>query len=200
MSNDGSNKSPAGSCPPKKATVHLDLAKLALARAKANQPAAPAAGSSPPPAGGFKPLPAALPPASLGAVLHGLLREHGARVYEDRRLFRSFMADGLGSRMSEHQLAVNTMALLVEEGLPGRIVAAKPDKFPELLQHEAASLARLHGIRPEVAGEAVRCWAAALRPELAARTAPAPSPVVPPHHLRARRIHRIRGRGDTRSQ
>ena len=181
MANDGSKKFPAGSSLPKKATVHLDPAKLALARANANRPAVLAPPGSPPPApaASFKLQPAALPPGSLEAVMHALLLEHGARVYEDRRLFRSFMADGLGSRMSEHQLAVNTMVLLVEEGLPARMVATKPDNFPDLLQHEAARLARQHGIRPEVASEAVRCWAAALRPELAARPAPARLTVVP---------------------
>ena len=139
MANDGSNKPPAGSSPPRKATVYLDPAKVPLPRPKANQ--APIARPPPPPAS-FKPRPAVLPPGSLEAVLHALLREHGARVYENRSLFRSFMADGLGSRMSEHQLAVNTMALLVEEGLPARMVTTKADKFADLLQHEAARLAR----------------------------------------------------------
>ena len=192
MDNDGSNKSRDGSSSPRKATVHLDLAKLAAARAKAKTTTTTAtvAKAPPHPAAAFKPQPATLPTGSLEAALHGLLREHGTRVYEDRRRFRSFMADGLGSRLSEYQLAVNTMAVLVEEGLPTRMVTTKPNEFADLLQHEAVRLARLHGIRPEVAGEAVRCWAAALRPELVARTiqptvpsaAPSslPLPAVPP--------------------
>ncbi len=176
MANDGSQPPQPDSAKAKKPTVRIDIAKLTRELAGARPPTAPAyASATPVAASTFRPLPATLPPGSLEAVLHTLLREHGARVYESRRLFRSFMADALAGRELDHLLAVNTMALLAEEGVPARLIAAKPDKLDELLQHEAASLARQHALQPAVLTEALRCWAAALRPEVAVA---GPSPNV----------------------
>ncbi|MEN9573416.1 MAG: hypothetical protein RL514_1271 [Verrucomicrobiota bacterium] len=176
MADDGSQTPNADPAKAKKPTVRIDIAKLTRELAGARPPTAPTSASATPVAAStFRPLPATLPPGSLDAVLHALLREHGARVYESRRLFRSFMADALAGREHEHLLAVNTMALLAEEGVPVRLIAAKSDKLAELLQHEAASLSRQHALQPAALTEALRCWAAALRPEVGPAIAtPAP--------------------------
>ena len=182
MANDGSQNPNADPAKAKKSTVRIDIAKLTRELAGARPPTAPAyASATPVAASTFRPLPATLPPGSLETVLHALLREHGARVYESRRLFRSFMADALAGQEHEHLLAVNTMALLAEEGVPARLIAAKPDKLAELLQHESASLARQHAIQPAALTEALRCWAAALRPEVGpAVVTPAPKAFLAP--------------------
>ena len=92
--------------------------------------------------------------------------------------------------MDEHRLTVNTLALLVEEGFPARLATVTADALEQLLRRETERLVGERGIRPEFVAEAVCCWVAALRPDLAKAAAPAPppkpaavtptQPVVPP--------------------
>ena len=154
--------------------------------------AAPAAAPPPKPAPTFRPLPATLPAGSLEAVLHALLCEHGPRVWESRKLFRNFVTDGLAGRIHEHQFEVNMMGLLVEEGVPGRLLAVKAGQLTEFLRLEEVAITSQHPVSPAFVAEGLRCWAAALRPELAAagqspglsRTAAGPAhaatPSLPP--------------------
>jgi hypothetical protein len=112
------------------------------------------------------PLSATLPDGSLAAVLHSLLREHGPLVYQNRKAFCGFMADGLAGRLGEYRQAVSALGLLVEEGFPARLGEATAQTIDSVIRQEERRVASEHPIRPELLAEACACWQAALRPDL----------------------------------
>lgn len=144
----------------KKPTVRLDPAKLASARDQAAQnPATHAPGTPPPP-------PTHLPADSLPAALHSLFRQCGPQLWESRKTLRNLLADELGPRLGEFDLEIDTLGLLLEKGFPARLLAAPASQLPEFLRAELERLARPASPHRAPVAAAIRCWAAALRPDL----------------------------------